>query len=221
MTDKTIISPLAQRLVETLPAGLPGLFNPWRERCPFETAANGPDQRLERLAHHLDCRAEFILIGEAPGYQGCRYSGIAFTSERLLLEGAIPRIPPLSGERLSDRRLPFSEPSATIVWGTLARLGMAERTILWNAVQLHPHRPDTPWSNRTPTDKELEYGVPALHLLANSFPAAGIIAIGKKAEYLVARAGIPVTGTVRHPANGGATKFAEGLNNLIRLRFTT
>jgi uracil-DNA glycosylase len=216
MRTTTSTSPLAERLVATLPAGLPGLFNPWRDRCHHETAANGPDQRLERLSHHLDCRAEFILVGEAPGYQGCRYSGIAFTSERLLLEGAIPRIPALSGERLSTRRLPFSEPSATIVWGTLSRLGIADRTILWNAVQLHPHRPDTPWSNRTPTDRELEYGVPALHLLAAAFPTARIVAIGKKAEYLVARAGIPIAGTVRHPANGGATKFAEGLEELMR-----
>ena len=206
---------LASNLVATLPAGLPGLFNPWRDHCPHETIANGPDQRLERLSRHLDCRAELILIGEAPGYQGCRYSGIAFTSERLLLEGAVPRIPSLSGQRLSTRRLPFSEPSATIVWGTLTRLGVADRTILWNAVQLHPHRPDAPWANRTPTDRELEYGIPALQLLLAAFPEAGIVAIGKKAEYLLARAGIPVTGAVRHPANGGASKFAEGLSTLV------
>ena len=205
---------LATRLIETLPTGLPGLFNPWQDHCPHQSASNGPEARRERLARHLDCTPAFILVGEAPGYQGCRYSGIAFTSERLLMEGAIPRIPAVPN-RLSTRRLPFSEPSATIIWKTLNRLDIAERTILWNALQLHPYRLDALWSNRTPTNSELDHGVPALQLLAATFPSAKIVAIGKKAEYLVVRAGITVVGTVRHPANGGATKFAAGLEELM------
>jgi uracil-DNA glycosylase len=205
---------LAARLIETLPAGLPGLFNPWHDHCPHEVAGDGPLQRRERLARHLDCDPTLILVGEAPGYQGCRYSGIAFTSERLLIEGAIPRIPALS-KRLSTRRLPFSEPSATIVWKTLKRLGVADRTILWNALQLHPHRSGEPWSNRTPTARELDFGAPALHLLLAAFPAARIVAVGRKAEELMTVMGITPAATVRHPANGGATLFAAGLEALI------
>lgn len=205
---------LASSLVETLPYGLTGLFNPWRDSCPHDTASNGPKKKLERLSHHLDCNPEFILAGEAPGYQGCRYSGIAFTSERLLGEGSIPRIPALI-DRLSTRRLPFSEPSATIVWKTLYRLGIAERTILWNALQLHPHRADNLWSNRTPTPEEIRLGEPALRILLEAFPNAKIIAVGKKSEGLLREMGIPVTGSVRHPANGGATEFAAGLKALM------
>ncbi|KXS31417.1 MAG: Uncharacterized protein AWT59_2455 [Candidatus Gallionella acididurans] len=205
---------LARSLVETLPSGLTGLFNPWRDCCPYDTSSNGPAEKLERLSLHLDCNPEFILAGEAPGYQGCRYSGIAFTSERLLGEGRIPRIPVLTG-RLSTRRLPFSEPSATIVWKTLYRLGIAERTILWNAMQLHPHRPDNLWSNRTPTPEEIRLGEPALRILVEAFPAAKIIAVGKKSEGLLRVMGIPIAGSVRHPANGGATEFASGLKDLM------
>lgn len=205
---------LATRLIETLPSGLPGLFNPWHDHCPHEDAGNGPAQRRERLARHLDCDPSFILVGEAPGYQGCRYSGIAFTSERLLMEGAIPRIPVVPN-RLSTRRLPFSEPSATIVWKTLGLLGIAERTILWNALQLHPYRPGEPWSNRTPTPAELDLGAPALHLLMAAFPSAAIVAIGKKAEYLMMAMGVTPAATVRHPANGGATAFAAGIKALV------
>lgn len=204
---------LASELVETLPCGLPGLFNPWKEGCPHDAAGNGPAEKLGRLALHLDCEPEFILTGEAPGYQGCRYSGIAFTSERLLGEGAIPRIP-ASAHRLSDRRLPFSEPSATIVWKTLYQLGIAERTLLWNAMQLHPHRPGHLWSNRTPTPDEIRLGEPALRILIARFPRARLIAVGKKAEGLLHDMGIPVAGSVRHPANGGATQFAAGLKAL-------
>ncbi|MDP1594177.1 MAG: uracil-DNA glycosylase [Gallionella sp.] len=205
---------LARCLVETLPSGLIGLFNPWQDHCPHDTAENGPQQKLARLALHLDCEPEFILAGEAPGYAGCRYSGIAFTSERLLGEGAIPRIPAIQN-RLSTRRLPFSEPSATIVWKTLYRLGIAERTILWNALQLHPHRPDNLWSNRTPTPSEISLGVPALRILLEAFPRAKIIAVGKKSEGLLYGMGIPTAGSVRHPANGGATEFAAGLEALM------
>ncbi|MBI5007302.1 MAG: uracil-DNA glycosylase [Nitrosomonadales bacterium] len=205
---------LASRLVDTLPTGRSGLFNPWKDHCPHDAEGNGPEARLRRLASHLDCEPEFILTGEAPGYQGCRYSGIAFTSERLLGEGAIPRIPAPSG-RLSTRRLPFSEPSATIVWKTLYRLGIAERTILWNAMQLHPHRRDELWSNRTPTPEEIRLGEPALRMLIETFPKAKIVAVGKKAEGLLGEMGIRVTGSVRHPANGGATEFSNGLQALI------
>jgi uracil-DNA glycosylase len=205
---------LAHRLVETLPSGQDGLFNPWRDACLHDAAGNGPAQKLERLARHLDCDAEFILVGEAPGYQGCRYSGIAFTSERLLGEGAIPRIP-APASRLSTRRLPFSEPSATIVWKTLYRLGIAERTLLWNAVQLHPHRADDLWSNRTPTPAEVSLGAPAMRMLIEAYPAAKVVAVGKKSEGLLQEMGISVAGAVRHPANGGATEFAAGLKDLM------
>lgn len=205
---------LASSLIETLPCGMAGLFNPWREGCPHDAAGNGPAKKLERLALHLDCMPEFILAGEAPGYQGCRYSGIAFTSERLLGEGVIPRIP-ASSRRLSTRRLPFSEPSATIVWKTLYQLGIAERTILWNAMQLHPYRPDNLWSNRTPTPSEISLGEPALRILIEAFPSAKIVAVGKKSEGLLQEMGIPTTGSVRHPANGGAMKFAAGLKDLM------
>jgi hypothetical protein len=207
-------SSLAHSLVETLPSGVLGLFNPWRDKCPHDAAGNGPAEKLERLALHLDCDPEFILTGEAPGYQGCRYSGIAFTSERLLGEGTIPRIPALDG-RLSTRRLPFSEPSATIVWKTLYRLGIAERTVLWNALQLHPYRSDNLWSNRTPSPAEISLGEPALRLLIEAFPSAKIIAVGKKSEGLLNEMAIPIAGSVRHPANGGATEFAAGLKNMM------
>ncbi len=205
---------LACSLTETLPFGLEGLFNPWRDSCPHDAAGNGPTEKLNRLALHLDCDPEFILAGEAPGYQGCRYSGIAFTSERLLGEGSIPRISATTG-RLSTRRLPFSEPSATIVWKTLYRLGIENRTILWNAMQLHPHRLDNLWSNRTPTPQEIRLGEPALRILIEKFPAAKIIAVGKKSEGLLREMNIPITGSVRHPANGGATEFAVGLKGLM------
>ena len=205
---------LARELVELIPVGSPGLFNPWRENCQ-EDLCNSQEEKIQRLAFHLDCEPDFILTGEAPGYQGARYSGVAFTSERLLLEGCIPRIPKLD-QRLSKRARPFSEPSATIVWKTLYQLGIEHRTILWNAVQLHPYIKDTPWSNRTPTKPEIALGKPALQCLMGAFPSALIVAVGNNAKDQLMAMGIQPAEVVRHPANGGATRFAEELSSFVR-----
>jgi uracil-DNA glycosylase len=204
---------LAERLIQTLPASSPTLFNPFRTRCVHDLEAQAPDGRRARLGAHLDCDAQLVLVGEAVGYQGGRYSGIAFTSERLLAQGSVPRIAPVG--RLTRRALPFSEPSATIVWRELTRLGLESRTVLWNALPLHPHRPQLPWSNRTPTRPEFALGRAAIELLAQSFPAAVFVAVGRHAQVLLGEVlGRPVPG-VRHPAYGGATAFAEGLRAVL------
>src|SRR5580704_12520337 len=125
---------LAKLLTDTLPSGLPTLFNPWRDLCNDDEPCNGPDAKLARLAAHLKCNPKFILCGEAPSHRGCRHSGIAFTSEHLLLEGKIPRISRKS-HRLTIKKLPYKEGSATIVWNALYSLGIEKRTILWNTLQ--------------------------------------------------------------------------------------
>jgi hypothetical protein len=139
---------------------------------------------------------------------------VAFTSERLLLEGVIPRIEVPPG-RLTSRRLPYSEPSATIVWKALKRLGIAETTLLWNALQLHPYKPGNIESNRTPSNAELMLGAPAMRLLVEAFPRAKVVAVGRKSELLLGQMRVPLAAQVQHPANGGATKFAQGLAALV------
>jgi uracil-DNA glycosylase len=91
-----------------------------------------------------------------------------------------------------------------------------ERTILWNALQMHPHRPGKEQLNRTPTSAEIEIGKPALRMLVDAFPSAKVVAVGKKAKGLLDSMGIVSAATVRHPANGGATAFAQGLKLLVK-----
>jgi hypothetical protein len=207
---------LAKLLTDTLPSGRPNLFNPWRDLCDEDEPSNGPDAKLARLAAHLDCNPKFILCGEAPSHRGCRHSGIAFTSERQLLAGEIPRIPPMS-YRLTSRTRPYSESSATIVWTALYELGIEKRTILWNALQMHPHKPGNKQSNRTPKSYEIKIGEPALQRLVDEFPKAKVVAVGRKAEISLKSMGIVPAATVRHPANGGKIAFKKGLKRLKRL----
>ncbi len=132
----------------------PGVFNPWLQSDgTTDLTGDAARSRVARLRAHLDTNARVLLIGEAAGYQGCKVSGIAFTSERLLIEGSIPRVP-LTQPRLTSRARPWSEPSATTVWKTLHALGIADRTVLWNAYPWHPHKPAALHSNRTPTRGE-------------------------------------------------------------------
>lgn len=57
-------------------------------------------------------------------------------------------------------------------------------------------------------------GAPALRLLVEAFPRTKVVAIGRKSEMLLGQMGIATAGQVRHPANGGATAFAQGMRGL-------
>lgn len=142
--------------------------------------------RRERLRRYLVARwsAPIILVGEAPGYRGARLSGIAFTSVAQLGVG------------------PTSEASATIVHRVLATLGLEDDVLLWNTVPTHPHLPDVPDSNRTPSPQEIAAGAAFLDAVC---VGRTVVAVGE----------IAATATrapkVRHPARGGASAFAAGL----------
>lgn len=103
----------------------------------FYREGRGAGLRRERLAVYLEERegAEWLLVGEAPGYRGARVSGIPFTSERQLT-GTGP-----------------AEATATIVHRVLADL--AGQVLLWNVVPTHP---GTATSNRAPTRREVAEG---------------------------------------------------------------
>jgi len=166
------------------------------------------------LRAHLSIPARYILVGEAAGYQGCKVSGIPFTSERLILAGEIPRVPSDSN-RLTSRVRPWSEPSATTVWGTLHELGIAEQTLLWNAFPWHPHKPETPLSNRTPTAIERELGLPVLERLLHLHRKATLFAVGRNAEWSLQSVNRHAT-PLRHPSMGGASLFRAQLTAAVR-----
>jgi uracil-DNA glycosylase len=189
-------------------------FNPWTDHDPgTDTSRAAPADRLERLQAHLSISARYILIGEAAGYQGCKVSGIAFTSERLILAGQIPRVSTML-DRLTSRARPWSEPSATTVWSTLRALGIAEHTILWNAFPWHPHKPGNLHSNRTPTPKERELGLPVLEQLLNLHPDAMLFAVGRNAEWSLRSIGRDAT-ALRHPSMGGAARYRAQLTSAL------
>lgn len=187
------------------------VFNPWLESDDLDIEpANAPGDRRKRLAQHFDCDPQFVLIGEAPGYQGCHFSGVPFTNEALLVDRAVPRVT-IEHDRITHRPLPWREPSATIVWGELYKLKLAERVVMWNAYAWHPFNKGEMHSNRTPTKSELSAGIGVLRSVLSLFPHARVIAVGNNAEWSLCQLGIRYDGKVRHPANGGANEFRKQL----------
>lgn len=191
------------------------VFNPWSQTdSEMDIVPDAWINRQMNLHDHLKCDAEYILVGEAPGYQGCRYTGVPFTSERLLLEGSIPRLEYNRGIRITTRNLPWSEPSATIVWNTLKRLQIETTTVLWNAFPFHPFKQCSELTNRTPTNEEIHEGRIYMKHIRSLFPISKIICVGNTAESLLGFGGFNFT-KVRHPANGGATLFRQQMEKLL------
>lgn len=191
----------------------PNVFNPWRDIDRLDSLGmHAPQARISRLQAHFNCKPSFLLVGEAPGYQGCKFSGVPFTNEKLILDGAIPRV--ASRNRFTTRERPWCEPSATIVWRTLHKLGIAGDVVLWNAFPWHPHQPSDPYSNRTPSPAEITAGLQILEDIATHFHYATIVSVGRLAQHALSRLSRKC-GAVRHPSMGGAKEFAVGLAAIV------
>jgi uracil-DNA glycosylase len=196
----------------------PDVYNPWTDRDDLDLPSPeaGPAARLARLRAHFAVDARLVLVGEAAGYQGCHFSGMAFTNEKLMLEGRIPRIS--IEARITARPRPWCEPSATIVWGALQTLGIATTTVLWNAFAWHPHKPGNRYSNRAPTRSELEAGRAVLDGVLDAFAGAAVVAVGQVAGRTLESLGRRPQTVLRHPAMGGANAFRDGLTRFIESR---
>jgi uracil-DNA glycosylase len=186
-------------------------FCMFRDADPSLERGDGPALRRANATAYLNARAgraPLLLVGEAMGYAGGRFSGIAFTAERTLMGWGEPF------EATSVRPKGWAEQSGTIVHGALATLGIAAGTVLWNVVPAHPHRAGEPLSNRTPAAGELRAGAEVLGQLIERLAPRATIAVGRSAERALGELGLPCHGSVRHPANGGATAFRRGLAEL-------
>lgn len=204
------------------------VFNPWRDvdtayDCTPKAAAIRCEQLTAYLSERLDS-VKTVLIAEAPGYQGARFSGMAMTSERILLGkhaavraehvfvGAAQRTSRADSTRGGEQGM--NEPTATVVWSHLMQAGFDARSfVLWNTFAFHPHSAGEPMTNRTPTTSEVAQAAPLLHQFLALFPNARIIALGRIAERTLGEFGVKAM-AVRHPSMGGAAQFREQMARL-------
>ena len=215
-------------LLKKSPAG--AVFNPWWEVDEQNDAARiAPAIRRKQLRAYLQRRVgkpKLVIIGEALGYRGGHFSGIPMTSERILLgkkkddciepEDVFSSIKPRRTSKTAKCPDGFSEPTATIVWSTLLKLGLRpEQFVLWNAFPWHSFdQRHGILSNRTPNKSERSAGVPVLKAFLKLFPCKEMVALGKIAVAQLEQLGVNAH-CIRHPASGGAKLFREQIAKIV------
>ena len=210
--------------------------NPWAD-CDrdFDIDGRAPRHRSNHLRAYLNARlntAEALLIAEAPGYQGAKFSGIPMTCERTLLghrpwvsrgdvfDEAIERHrtsrPPEASSQ-AVRRSGFCEPTAAYVWRGMAdRPGLSKKIVLWNLFGFHPHETKSTLTNRTPTDTEIRSNCHVLEAFLRLFPDRPILSIGNISKEYLKKWGHPCKLSTRHPANGGGAVFRENFAEFLK-----
>lgn len=155
---------------------------------------------------------QLLLVGEAPGFNGCRFSGVPFASEYILLKNTSLFGKHRGYEKTKENNKIKKEQSATIVWETMNNLNAIP--LLWNAFPFHPHQPNIIDKNRTPTRKELDIGLCFLTEIINLFNIKIIIAVGNNADISLSSINLEHK-KVRHPSNGGKQDFVNGISTII------
>jgi hypothetical protein len=216
-------------LLKQSPSG--AVFNPWWEvDKKNDVGRNAPSIRRKQLAAYLRKRVgkvKLVVIGEALGYRGGHFSGIPMTSERILLgkkkdNGIEPEhvFSSIKPRRTSNpQKCPdgFSEPTATIVWGSLLRLGLKpEQFVLWNAFPWHSFDPRRGMlSNRMTNKSERSAGLAVLKAFLDLFPCDEIVALGNVAASQLQELNVE-SHRVRHPAFGGAKLFRQQIGRVVK-----
>jgi len=180
-----------------------------------EIARNNLKLYLKKMK---EINPSFALIGIAPGYNGCRLTGIPFTSEYIVKDeiNNTGLFGINNGYRIRENTKPQKEPTATIVWEFLKENQIYP--LLWNVFPFHPYKSGNKESNRNPNNNELEFGLKILKMVIEEFHINKIFAVGN----------IPYNALIlydlmerynicylRHPANGGKEVFCKGLNKYI------
>jgi hypothetical protein len=213
------------------------VFNPWKEfDTEYDADNNAAETRSGYLEDFLKLRlgkVKMILIAEAVGYQGGRFSGIPLVSERLLL-GHNKEINPCIFVDTSEIKRTsnpeckrfkyktqsthgFSEPTATIIWDTVLKNNVSPYDIAtWNTFPFHPFNKNKGLlSNRTPREEEIKQGQEILMKFIKLFPDAQVIAVGRIAQRTLRNMEIECL-HIPHPSNGGANDFREGFKEVAK-----
>ena len=174
-------------------------------------------RNLKRYLEEIDAIGpDTLLVGEAPSHRGGRLTGIAFVSERVMLDGLSITSPPgrILGPRYRKATVAeevSTEASATMVWSTIRNIDPLP--MLWNAFPFHPFERGNPRTNRIPDTSELLIGQPFLAALTRLYDFRSIVAIGNQAALSLSRMDVDHE-KVRHPSQGGKQKFVAGMARL-------
>lgn len=168
------------------------------------------------LKYLLKYNNHILLIGEAPGYRGCRLTGIPFTSGDVIRNSSHKMFKEIKETIVLYKVV--SENTATILWEFLN----VNKTvpILWNAFPFHPHKKGHPGTNRKPTALEIEEGKVYLKLICDAFKPKTLCSLGRVGEIILKEL-FPKEKImyIRHPSHGGKRDFIKGMQKVYGSHF--
>lgn len=167
-------------------------------------------QNLRAYVSAFHDKPETLIIGEAPGPWGCRFTGVPYTSERLYECGQLP----FHGHKTSLRDESYAESTATVFWKAMTP--HFPRFLIWNAVPFHPHRAGEPLSIRTPSVTEVRAHLEIMEEVLRILCPQQVLAVGRIAQGALNQLNLDFI-PIRHPSHGGATEFRNGIEHTLSL----
>jgi hypothetical protein len=195
------------------------VFNQYRD-CNHEidlpAAASIRINNLRGYMEKAMGTASVLVVGEAAGPWGCRFSGIPFTGEKQLLDKSFPYCGEQSSKappgRTTKVKPPYISKSAEMFWEIMHP--HQTEVLVWDAFPLHSHKADDVLTVRNPTTSEVAHFRKALLLIKTYMKPREVIAVGRKADKELAAMGEPRS-YVRHPSRGGKGEFCSGMEEIF------
>lgn len=177
------------------------VFNPYKDK----KILNNLREYLLYLKKH---NTSILLVGESPGYNGCRWTGIPFTSGDMVRNSKHKMFKKI-GERIFLKRV-VKENTGTIMWEFLGKDKPVP--ILWNSFPFHPHKEGKPESNRKPSSSEVQEGIEYLKMIYDIFEPDTIYSLGRVGEKILKTTFLEKEiKYIRHPSRGGKNGFVQGM----------
>ena len=177
------------------------VYNPYKDKDVLNNLR-------EYFSYLIRNNPSILLIGESPGYDGCRWTGIPFTSG-FVVRNSNHKMFGEIGNRIVLKKV-VKEPTGTIMWEFLGEDRPVP--ILWNSFPFHPHDKGNPESNRQPSTSEVLEGLEYLTMVYENFKPKTLGSLGRVGERLL-RKTFPNEEVVyiRHPSRGGKNEFIKGM----------
>ena len=194
-------------------ASTPTLYNMYRDEARRFDVTGATELRRENVKAYLSAfrdRPDTLIVGEAPGPWGCRFTGVPYTSERLYECNHVP----FRGRKTSLRAESYAESTATIFWKVMTP--HFPRFLIWNAVPFHPHRVGEPLSIRTPSVTEVRAHLDIMEEVLRIVSPQQVLAVGRIAQRALSKLNHDCV-PIRHPSHGGATAFRNGIEHTLTL----
>ncbi len=189
-----------------------GLFNQYSGRCELHDGEEAPLIRENNLREYLNAvkSCDSIIIGEAPGYIGCRRTGIPFTDNSHL--SVVSTTYGLDKLNTATKSGKDKENSALYMWREMSRLD--NPPFVWNLIPLHPYK-DSQMTNRTPVKRDFENTSEVILYLLKHGNFTKLYSIGRIAEKYLAKMGYSST-YIRHPSHGGSVIFKNQIREYFK-----